>query len=757
MNLGLKTNEDLKHACITAEQEFANDIEYEKWLPNLMQHLTSVEVAGHDEFVSGVFQTRLWNSEAVSAIGQGNVDVSAVIANKEVAELLWQLKESTLPEQSTERTKFLINTWNACLNLISPHVSRTPLLKMYRVFAALQPTEFTTVAHGQKLKSLARQMGIPTVGNTHVIELHRHVLDRLTEALGPTQQPPHIDGVRRMTLPWLLYASADKEPGEETTTKISPQAGVENLIPLPADRRRRGLLAIGGSLPSIRSMIEFAKDGCTREDLKEHIRSINPKLADTSVGTNLNALIGEWGVLRASGDTLHLTQRGEALLESGSPEEVSDWLLTRILGFDHILYRLRDAPASTAELFAVLKKVNPGWTSTFAPRVLLNWLRSLGLTHLDQNGLYTLTDDGKSWTTRIHWVPQVLQISPAEKETQALGVLPTPNSNAAARPSIEELTASMSSAAAFPSKLIARLDAGLWHNERRHFAVLTGLSGAGKTLLARNYALAMWLSAADPNDGLYTLPVQPGWHDPSSLLGYVNPLASNTYARTGFLDFLLTASGDPTRPYTVVLDEMNLSHPEQYLAPLLSAMETGDSIELHTNEEEIGGVPPRIPYPNNLVLIGTVNMDETTHGLSDKILDRASVIEFWDVDVLAFPGWANCGLDTSMIKRMQDLLVGLALALRPVRLHFGWRAIGDIVGYVRSANIGAVLDETTALDHAVFSKILPKLRGEDTPRLRLAFDAAFKVVTEAKLIESSAKLAELIDDLKHTGSARFWR
>ena len=84
--------------------------------------------------------------------------------------------------------------------------------------------------------------------------------------------------------------------------------------------------------------------------------------------------------------------------------------------------------------------------------------------------------------------------------------------------------------------------------------------------------------------------------------------------------------------------------PRADMAPLLSAMETGAPMELHTEGEFFDGVPGAIIYPRNLVLIGTVNMDETTHGLSDKILDRAFVLEFWEVDLAAYPRWGSRAL-----------------------------------------------------------------------------------------------------------------
>ena len=111
----------------------------------------------------------------------------------------------------------------------------------------------------------------------------------------------------------------------------------------------------------------------------------------------------------------------------------------------------------------------------------------------------------------------------------------------------------------FPAELIVQLDAGLWANERRHSALLTGLSGAGKTLLARTYGRAI---AGGDERHVCVVPVQPAWYDPSPLLGYVNPLKPGRYEKTEFLRFLMKAAGDPTNPYTAVLDEMNLSRPE---------------------------------------------------------------------------------------------------------------------------------------------------------------------------------------------------
>ena len=320
---------------------------------------------------------------------------------------------------------------------------------------------------------------------------------------------------------------------------------------------------------------------------------------------------------------------------------------------------------------------------------------------------------------------------------------------------------------------VESLHLGLWANEQRHFAVLAGLSGTGKTQLGLHYGLAL-IGAADEEakSRLHTERVQPGWHDPAPLLGYPNPLAGGAYQRTEFLDFLLRASDHPSEPHVCILDEMNLSHPEQYLAPLLSAMEQrGGEVELHSgsgaNGDEVsenGGargaarVPRSLTYPANLVLIGTVNMDETTMGISDKVLDRAFTLEFWDVEVAAWPGWEHCKLTPRERDRLKRVLIDLMKALRPARLHFGWRVIAEIVRFLGArGREGGGLSLDDAMDRVIYAKVLPKLRGDDSTRFGDALKECLEVLRAEGLQRSVSKVKELDEDRRAIGSFRFWR
>lgn len=750
MATDLKGDQSLREACKVAQERHRSQRHLDEWLKKLADWLQHVASADEATFMSPQFQKELWDNETVSATGQGHIDVSRVIAVPEIARRLWELKHSPVPDEMQARIQWFGSAWDDIAERVEPLTSRRPRLKMYRLFASLWPSHFTTIAHYHKLRHLGRAMGL-SPSSDHRTALHQRVLDRLAEV---NDQAGSVE--ERMTLPWLLFVHFIQDQGSDATEVAGDKPGEIQLNPLPANRRRRGMTGIGGGLSTVMGWLEFAKDGCKREDFIEHLHSQNPNHTRATLNTNLNCLMAEWGAIRAEGDELRLTDRGAALLETGDPEEVSDWMLTRILGFDNLLVMLRDGPRILTEIVDALQRVNPGWTTNFAPTVLINWMRYLSLVESAPGKQVKLTENGEEWAARVTWAPEVLAPAPTLAPAKEAPVTASEAALATTLPSVASILAAFPKDIAFPPQLVARLHAGLWANARRHFAVLTGLSGAGKTQLARCYAKG--LRGNGNADGAFEIvPVQPGWHDPSSLLGYINPLKNDTYVRTPFLEFLLQAQGDPDRAYTIVLDEMNLSHPEQYLAPLLSAMETGDPLRLHAQGDVVDGVPASIAYPENLVLIGTVNMDETTHGLSDKVLDRAAVIEFWDIDVDTFPGWSNTRLPAAQASQVREVLGALVTQLRPVRLHFGWRTIGDVIGYVEAATDGGVLATEAALDHAIYAKVLPKLRGEDTPRLRTTFDQVENTLRTRNLIESADKVAELAQDLRHLGSARFWR
>ena len=120
------------------------------------------------------------------------------------------------------------------------------------------------------------------------------------------------------------------------------------------------------------------------------------------------------------------------------------------------------------------------------------------------------------------------------------------------------------------------------------------------------------------NSNYKIIPVGANWTENRHIVGYYNVI-TNEYQSTPAYD-LIKAANNSTEPYFLILDEMNLSHVERYFADFLSAIESGEKIPLYGEEE--------LTLPQNLFIIGTVNVDETTYMFSPKVLDRANVIEF---------------------------------------------------------------------------------------------------------------------------------
>lgn len=305
----------------------------------------------------------------------------------------------------------------------------------------------------------------------------------------------------------------------------------------------------------------------------------------------------------------------------------------------------------------------------------------------------------------------------------------------------------------FPREILTRYYLSL---KTKPFVILTGISGTGKTKIAQIFAeyMSQEEKTAEERKHRYAfVPVRPDWMDNKGLLGYYN-LLDEKYHTTPLLSLLLEAEEHPEKPYFVILDEMNLAKVEQYFSDFLSIMESrtpgnpkGEAIILHTLDKEAQApnslnIPPKVHVPPNVYFTGTVNVDESTYMFSPKVLDRANVIEFNEVNlenyergitvsdhfVLKDPDVRQRLLPaegdnpfcskhdfTKVLKIGEN--VGAYLAeildiLHPFNLHFGYRVINEISRYICYA-IETVdeLDINIAMDIQILQKILPKFHG----------------------------------------------
>ncbi|MCI9141102.1 MAG: AAA domain-containing protein [Lachnospiraceae bacterium] len=285
------------------------------------------------------------------------------------------------------------------------------------------------------------------------------------------------------------------------------------------------------------------------------------------------------------------------------------------------------------------------------------------------------------------------------------------------------------------------------------FVILAGISGTGKTRLVKLFAEAIGATSSESGgNGRYRLvSVRPDWSDSSDLFGHTN--LKGEFVPGAIIDFVKEAGEHPERPYFLCLDEMNLARVEYYLSDFLSVIETrrwiGDRIVTDqiildkAAEKEYG----RLILPENLYVIGTVNMDETTFPFSRKVLDRANTIEFSDVNLeLEFGAESDIGPDleedsieeraepvprknsflkakyivlkTDIKKEQQDLAIrvcgelqAINDILQKVNAHMGYRVRDEIVFYMLNNAEADLLEYNDALDNEIMQKILPRIQG----------------------------------------------
>lgn len=368
------------------------------------------------------------------------------------------------------------------------------------------------------------------------------------------------------------------------------------------------------------------------------------------------------------------------------------------------------------------------------------------------------------------------------------------------------------------------------------FLLLAGISGTGKSRIVRELAFMTCPKKLQDEDGTTPgnycmIEVKPNWHDSSELLGYYSSFNGGGYRFTKFDRFVVKAWLNPNVPFFVCLDEMNLAPVEQYFAEFLSVLETRSrdkegnvvtgalvdkqyfkddtkmTTELGLDKGDDWTIKVRsdlvnkgLTLPPNLIVIGTVNMDDTTYQFSRKVIDRAMTIEMNGGELSQMFGNSNnlkYRSDEDVVKlgmfkapyinadevieryqsqahiikeKLPEKLEAVNTALKDTPFQVSYRVLNELVIY-----LGTLMDEATAkgeaidddalpalidraMDQITLMKILPRIEGDEDMFKRNGGTNILKTLQSlfSEDTDSYRKLDEMTDRLNRTGFTRFW-
>lgn len=351
------------------------------------------------------------------------------------------------------------------------------------------------------------------------------------------------------------------------------------------------------------------------------------------------------------------------------------------------------------------------------------------------------------------------------------------------------------------------------------FLLLAGISGTGKSRIVRELARACWdegteeYKAHKPKN-FEMVQVKPNWHDSSELLGYVSRVSGKPEFIAGdFLKFVAKAWENLDVPHFLCLDEMNLAPVEQYFAEYLSVVESRksqddgtvktDAILKKADEEWYFNLTAQltskeeirkqfnsngITIPQNLIVVGTVNMDETTFSFSRKVLDRAMTIEMNEVNLKGglddryesigklsnaeLMGYNVEGVDVyssniAVCDEVIEYLQKINDELEGTPFKVAYRTRNEFLLYVVN-NLPYKQDDESedfviqrALDEITSMKVLSRIEGDETKVSRTFLSSLEEIIKTAlpEISESNSvslkKLAEMKKRLE-SGYTSFW-
>lgn len=312
----------------------------------------------------------------------------------------------------------------------------------------------------------------------------------------------------------------------------------------------------------------------------------------------------------------------------------------------------------------------------------------------------------------------------------------------------------------YSKELISNLYLSL---KTKPFVILAGISGTGKSKIVRLFAES--LGATVENNQFNMISVRPDWNDSTELIGYKN--LESKFIKGKLTQIIEKASQNLDKPYFVCLDEMNLARVEYYLSDYLSVIESRRKVDdkivtdkliydSEIDEEET------LSLPENLYIVGTVNMDDTTFQFSRKVLDRANTIEFSEVNLENLFGENseednldenievyNDFLKSTYLKtidiedeyrdyaiEINKKIIDINNILKKSQKQFAYRVRDEILFYMIENKKANLLDENEAFDYQIMQKVLPAISGSENS-VKETLVNLFNFVCEKEILNDS--------------------
>lgn len=649
--------------------------EWAEWRSGYVEQVRAVANASLSDWMDQSFQQRLWDNTAVSSIGPGqSVTLVDAYLDNDLARLLYEARASLLHGLSVEqRGRALQKLYDDVLAWVYPrYTPRRPKARIVRLLAAMFPEDMTCLmdagrtAGVQRLVGAARQPGDFVAQNPALREAIR-------TGVGPASSLEEY--VDHSMFAWYLWQKhVDKQ--DEGAVVVQPVQRQASAVPpfslLPASAQRRSLASVKDNVALLVAMLREAEHGISREDLIATILSEASQLNASSAGNMISQAMGGLGLIKLDGNTFRPTERGQEMLIAAQPGHVLRGpLVGRVFGMGHLLRMVRNEPGKLKPIDVAnrLKDLVPTWTTTLPGKYVFAWAKLTGLVDVDDTpggGRLTLTEDGEDYAAalpddfeaiwRIEVAEDPLAAETSTVSAQAARSVQTESGNYG----IDEIIAD---GCFLPSSAISGAIELL---RRKKNLILQGPPGTGKTWLAKRLGYAL-LGVKDP-DRLLAVQFQPSLSYEDFVRGWRPDGGGGLRLADGvFLDAVEAAKQEPSQPFVLVIEEINRGNPAQILGEMLTLIEDGkrrpdEALRLAYPRT----VDERVYVPDNLHIIGTMNLADRSLALVDLALRRR--FAFVSLSPLlngAWKAWSQghgCPLDLldTIASRMTSLNAAIA-------------------------------------------------------------------------------------------------